>query len=137
MRVYIKKEENVTNDNVDISVTINELDNVIQSSATELICEDILDFNEDRQAVLQKLVSKLRYTGRIVLTGIDVDELSRELLNRNISPREAVSYLYSGRRSGSTINIMIEDLQNFGLRVINTRLHGTFYYIVAQRDARN
>ncbi len=137
MRVYIKKDEVTVNDSADISCFLKELDIVLPASATDIICEDALDFSRNRVENIRAIVSKMRYGGRLVITGLDVDELARELINRNISSLEACNLLYGERESASTINIMIGQLREFGIDIVNCRLQGVFYYILATRNARN
>lgn len=137
MRVYIKKDETTVNDSADISCFLKELDIVLPASATDIICEDALDFSKDREQNIKALVSKMRYGSRLVITGLDVDELARELINRNIGSPEACNLLYGDRASASTINIMIGQLRELGVEIVNCRLQGIFYYILATRNARN
>jgi hypothetical protein len=137
MRVYIKKDETTVNDSADISCFLKELDIVLPASATDIICEDALDFSKNREENIRAIVSKMRYGSRLVITGLDVDEFARELVNRNISSQDACNILYGDRVSASTINIMIGYLRECGIEIVNCRLQGIFYYILATRNARN
>lgn len=137
MRVFIQRDANQRSDSADISCTIEQLKSVPPATATEIICENALDYQEDRLGTIQQLVSRLRYGGRIIITGVDVNEISRELLNGTISIDEALSLLYEGRKSADSAIRMKQIFTDIGLEVVNCRINNLCYYILARRNAKS
>ncbi len=135
MKVFIQHTDNVRNDSADLACNMNELEKVPAAIATELLCEDVLDFVPNRLEFLGKLLSKLRYGGKISLVGIDIDEVARSLMNRQINVDVAANFLYSGRLSGSCVGDMTNILEQNGIKVLTTRLQNNHYYILAERNA--
>lgn len=135
MRIFIQQNANQRNESADISCTLEQLSSIPAATATEILCEDALDYTENRIEALQNIISKLRYGGRLILTGIDVQELSRELLNKNVSIDEMSQLLYSGRQSATSVSKMTEVLSALSLIVVNSRIKNMHYYILAKRNA--
>lgn len=137
MRLFIQQDPNQRNDAADISCTIEQLKSIPPATATEIICENAIDYQVDRLSTIQELIAKLRYGGRLILTGIDVNEISRELINGTISIDDALSLLYSGKKSAGTALQMKQIFMKLGLEVVNCRVNNLHYYILARRNAKN
>ena len=136
MRLYIKKTNEI-NESADISCSLEELNNVVPSIATEIICNDILDYQEKRYDVLKNILTRLRYGGKIIITGVDVEEVCREYLNRTISIVDVENLLYQERKSATNIHRMLSELTNNGLDILTCRTQSCHYYIVAIRNAKS
>lgn len=137
MRLFIQHDPNQRNDAADISCTVEQLKSIPSATVTEIICENALDYQVDRLSAIQELVSKLRYGGRLIMTGVDVNETSRELLNGTISIDEALSLLYGGKRSADSALRMKSIFTELGLEVVNCRVNNLYYYILVRRNAKN
>jgi len=137
MRVFIKATEQHDSDVSDVCCMLAELeDKVGPATATHIVCESALDNEVDRTAGLQKILSRLRYGGKLVITGIDIEEISREFTVRTINEQQAQSLLYGGRRSASTIGLVVQELINNGLTIVNSRLKDFHYYVLAERNVK-
>lgn len=108
---------------------------IVPASCTELVCNDSLDYTVDREQALLSCVKKLRYDGRIVITGVDIEEVTRELASRRISVLDAINILYRGRNSASSLNIMIDMLRQCGLEILFGRIDNFHYFVTAVRNA--
>lgn len=135
MRIFIQQHPEQRNDSADIVCNIEQLASIPAAVATEILCEDAADYSNNRVETLSNIISKLRYGGRLIITGVDINEVSREVLNKNISIDDAAALLYGGRQSVSSALKMRELFTSFGLEVVNCRIKNLHYYILAKRNA--
>jgi len=117
-------------------VKLSELDSLSQS-VTVLEINNILDTVPNRDELLKVLLSKLRYGGRIILNGTDIDNVTQALVSRAINIEEASQRLYDGRMSCSSANAMIEKLTSFGIKITKVKFNQFDYMIVAERSKPN
>lgn len=114
--------------------SLNELDAVTPSSATELDCGEMLDYSVNRVEALQKILTKLRKGGRLIIRGNDLEVTSRLLVNGTIDVSRAAQALYDGRVNTSSTRTMVATLNQLGLKIKNVRIDNNIeYLIVAER----
>lgn len=114
--------------------SLNELDAVTPSSATELDCGEMLDYSLNRVESLQKILTKLRKGGRLIIRGNDLEVTSRLLVNGTIDINRAAQALYGGRINTSSTRTMVALLNQLGLKIRNVRIDNNIeYLIVAER----
>ncbi len=114
--------------------SLSEIDAVTASSATELDCGEILDYSLNRAESLQKIITKLRKGGRLIIRGNDLEVTSRLLVNGTIDVTRAAQALYDGRINTSSTRTMVALLSQLGLKIRNVRIDNNIeYLIVAER----
>lgn len=140
MKIYITRP-NINNDEYSGSgykvVQYDQLESVTDSSATEILCEDVLDYVENRFETLDKILRKLRHGGRIIIAGIELEDTARQLVTHVMDMDTIISLLYGGRHSTSSVYIMTNRLQQYGLSIMNARISNNKYYITASRNNAN
>ena len=66
-------------------VDLSEAGSLDDGAYKEIFVGDCLDFIEKRDMFLGELVKKIRYGGKIIVTGSDVHEVCRATMNRNLN----------------------------------------------------
>lgn len=133
MRVLLCLQKEGLVDGYDSVNTPDDLNNILSAQATEINCENTLDFVKNKDAVLREIVSKLRKGGRLLIKGNDLEEVSRAVTNGFLKVDDAINMLYSGRTSTSTIALVMQTLTGYGLNILNVRLSGVEYFISSER----
>ena len=132
MRVLLSLNNELV-DGYDSVNSPDNLTNILSAQATEINCENTLDFVKNKEAVLRDIVSKLRKGGRLLIKGNDLEEVSRAVTNGFLKVEDAINMLYSGRTSTSTIALVMQTLTGYGLSILNVRLSGVEYFISCER----
>ena len=105
---------------------------------TELVAHSILGFfpMNAADAVLQNWLSKLAHDGIIVLSEVDIREVSRAILADKIS-LEDVNYLVHGqgypRLSSYTVSQLVAVLESKGMEILNAHVNDFYFHITARR----
>jgi len=94
-----------------------------------------LDFVQERENLIKLATSKLRYGANIIVEGVDILDLARNLHTGNIDVVTANKLLYSNGASIScdTISNVYIYLTNAGLRIKRSRVCGNRFMIEAER----
>ena len=116
---------------VDIS-SIGELDD---AASEELLVSDNLDFVDDRDAFTDEIVKKIRYGGKVVFSGVDIFEVARGIIARNIQAQDINQILYLRRCSVSNVFDICKKLSSLGLKIINKRINNYRYTVIAERPS--
>lgn len=104
------------------------------AEVTELVANDSLDFEDHPGEALEHWVGKLRRGGTLVLGGLDLLAVSLGVARRQLPVDRAASLLFrDGRRGGSCLEAMCDQLRGLGLEILHRRLDGHFYTITARR----
>lgn len=103
------------------------------ASCAKIELDDKLDFCDYFDESLATIISKLRHGGTISLVGSDLTEISRGLTTGHLELPKALTLLYGGRHSISTLSAIVEKLQGHGLKVMQKRCNDYKYYVVATR----
>jgi len=114
---------------------IFKLDGVDTSSCDEIVAKDILD-NIDieyREQVLANIVSKLRHRGRLTLTGVEAKYVSKSYVLNMLSTSQLNELLYNGRLSTSSIQDVVNFLENHGLKVTTKRIMNYQWLVIGER----
>lgn len=122
---------------LDNEVHVNDIDKVVDASIDSIRLGSVLDFIEDRDNLLQVIVSKLRYGGEIELLGTDIYDVARGLHHAELDLDDAHKLLYGNRQSTDTLQNVVHALQQLGLEVKIKRIHKYVYYVKAIRPAAN
>lgn len=126
-------------ENINVSEYIyilpNDINKIDISSAEEIRVGQLLDNIDNRQEAINVLISKLRIGGILTLEGIDIIEISKQILLGNISIDIANRLIYE-RRSMDSLCRSIPVLQNIGCEIIEKRLdmQKCLYYIKVKKQ---
>ena len=122
-----------TNEDGYEQIDLSEVASLDDAAYEEILVGDCLDFIEHRDEFLKELVKKLRYGGKIIVAGADIYEISRAIMNRNLSLEEINSTIYDGRYSISSVFDMTRKIQKLGLKPTHKRANDFKYTIIAER----
>jgi hypothetical protein len=140
MRVVIQneyKEQSLDGYFPDEIFTLENFAKLDASSLESIDCLDILDYQIERDSILQLILSKLRYSGRVTFVGTDLTAVCLEILNQKINTQQAFNALYGGKMSTVAISEMVVLLQQYGLKILNARLQNDQYFVSAERIIKN
>ena len=141
MKVYLFNPHNPPTEeiasNYDKCVMLNDLQQqLLQAEATEVFAGDVLDYVVPRNQILEAILDKVRYGGRIVFTGLDLDEAARATVTRFIDTETSINLFYAGRASAVPLLYMKGILTQYGYKILNARLDGLYYMITVERSGQ-
>ena len=115
-------------------LTIAQLRNDVEdSSLKNMNLGENLDYVENREETLHKVLGKLRYDGFVHILGTDFFEVARCLYTGHISIEDATPQTHGGRKSLSSIFAIKDFLQARGYEIQEARLDNIKYYVKAKR----
>jgi len=112
------------------------------SECTELIADDILGYFPGSQVntILHHWLKKIRMGGSIVITGIDLSEVMRNIQGRSISLTEANILLYGNQekphefRASSVTGLeLTKIIKQMGFKIIKNSIENFKYIVKAER----
>lgn len=117
---------------------VTNLNKLPDASCTGLYTSS-LDSMPDRYAVLTEMIKKLRYGASLVIEGVDVLDVARNLHIGALPIEEANTLLYNKGTSVScdTIFNLIDFCQSLGLNIKHKRIINNRYSIEAVRPNAN
>ena len=118
-------------------VDLAQVMDIDDCSCEEILLENCLDYVSQRKDFLSEIVKKLRYGGKIIVSGIDLHQVGRQITNGFITTSNAASVLYNKRQSSSTIDEMQALLELGSLTIISKQLSDISYTLIAQRGVPN
>ena len=118
-------------------VDLAQFMDIDDGSCEEILLENCLDYVSQRKDFLSEIVKKLRYGGKIIVSGIDLHQVGRQITNGFITTSNAASVLYNKRQSSSTIDEMQALLELGSLTIISKQLSDISYTLIAQRGVPN
>lgn len=135
MKVFIKHENSSAQVNKDEhTVTLEQLLSLENSSCTHINVNNLLDYVsfDKRPEVLSAITSKLRHKGTIVLHGVDMMSLSKEVTIGSIDTKEA-NRILNNIASTDDLNSVIKQVQGGGTNISVAKLDNCRYYVEAFR----
>ena len=118
---------------VDLAQVI-DIDN---GSCEEILLDNCLDYVSQRKDFLSEIVKKLRYGGKIIVSGLDLHQVGRQITNGFITTDNVVSVMYNKRQSASTIDEMTGLLQSASLNILSKQISDINYTLIAQSELPN
>ena len=118
-------------------VDLAQVMDIDDGSCEEILLENCLDYVSQRKDFLSEIGKKLRYGGKIIVSGIDLHQVGRQITNGFITTSNAASVLYNKRQSSSTIDEMQALLELGSLTIISKQLSDISYTLIAQRGVPN
>lgn len=110
----------------------------------EIVANDVIDFVDlqHKANTLANYVQKLAYGGKLIIGGIDGYEVAKSYSQYAINDDQFVALMYGdpyfpfgSRRGVLNLEWMINQLQQWGLKIINKRIHNFRYTVVAERPS--
>lgn len=116
---------------------------VCDAEANEIIATDVIDYlvSHEVPKIIQHWVRKLRHGGKIVIGGIDMNEVTRGFVNGDLD-LETTNKLLHGQQTQPhlvrRVNLSLIGIANFlnedcGLKVMKKRMAGYSYLVEATR----
>jgi len=127
MKVYLTvKGDNITGyHNIDASSggDIVGMSGVEDSEATEIIASDVINFTalSSLNDLLSAWVKKLRHGGKIVLGGVEIDEVCKAFITKAIDINQFNNLVHEGRISQISSDDLDKLLIEHGLKITKKR----------------
>ena len=115
----------------------NEIDKIEDSSCLEchITCLDYLNNTFD---FMHKCIQKLRNQGKLTLIGLDIIEISKQLISGRLSIEEVNKLLYQGKQSIDNLFRVKLFLLSSKMTIEDIRLNNIIYNITAiKNDSSN
>ena len=136
MKVFIKTPGNESVPPIDeVEMTFEQLMSEEDAGVTSVNINDILDFIsfDDRIEAIKGAVTKLRYGGKLSMSGLDLLGMSR-LLERGALGVPAANKLMRNRLSMDTLhNVLDQFTTQNGMSIYSCKVDGHNYNIVIER----
>ena len=140
MKVYLTvMGDNISGyHNIDASSggDIVKMEGVEDSEATEIIASDVINFTHigSINDLLSGWIKKLRHGGRIVLGGVEIDEVCKAFVSKAIDINQFNKIIHEGRVSQITCADLEKILIKHGLTVTKKRTDNFNMIIEATRS---
>ena len=92
---------------------------------------------DNRDEFTDEIVKKIRYGGRVVFSGVDIFEVARGIIARNIQAQDINQILYLRRCSVSNVFDICNKLSSLGLNIVKKRINNYRYTVIAERPSPN
>ena len=136
MKLNISNNKKQINNYVNMSIKENNIDlsKIVNNSCEEILLIDSLDSVEYEHIneILMHVCSKLRLNGRLVIVGIDIKSMSRQVMSEEVSI-EDYNKVLSQVKSLNSLSRIQQRLPQYGLYVESSVLKGYKYEIVLIR----
>jgi len=114
-------------------------DNIDFFNISDAECEEVRAINimdtfstQNLHKNFTSILKKVRLGGKLVVSGIDCNILSRQLVSSQID-ESAFSNVVSECNSMSSLRVMASAIKSSGFTIESQKISGTFYEIVAKR----
>lgn len=113
----------------------DESQKIVNNSCNEIIATNIIDYVEQEQidGLLKLLITKLRMGGSLVISGLNLDIIVRNLLNKTL-PESDFNNMIKAVRSIHSRKYVSDLLTNNNLKIYSSVTKGHIYEIVATRS---
>lgn len=97
----------------------------------------ILDQFRNRREVFEVVKNKVRYGGKIVVSGLDLGTVALNIVNGQFTNDQVNTVLYESSTSISDLKEMSDLLTGWGFDIVKQRFDGSTYFIEAVRPKPN
>ena len=118
-------------------IDFNSLEKVHDASCEELFIGDCLDYTEQRKEALRLVLSKIRYGGKGIITGVDLLSVCRMRASFIISDNDCKSLIYSNKKSVSSVLDTVDELTSRGFLLESKSIESSRYCITFRRPVPN
>lgn len=137
MKIYVTKEDEkkIENfQNISLRNFDQQIKEVIANSCETIVADEVVDFlsYEDMKKLINALSTKLRKNGELVVTGIDLGVVSRNVISGVIS-EEQYSTIIAYRGSMHFSHSIVSLLKSLNLTIETCKIEGIKYDITAKR----
>ena len=113
---------------------INEISSIDDASCDDLFLGDCLDYiSTEKQDLIDMACSKIKYGGRLVVIGSDLQEICKAKSSGAINEERANSMLYSGRTGLFSAMTLVDAITQKGLRSSSRAVNGFKYTLTFER----
>jgi hypothetical protein len=123
------------------AIDFNNMDAVCEAAeCIEMVLDEVLNFIDLQQipGVLTKLISRIRKGGKLILTGFDINELTKSYTNGILSIADFNLVLFGNGRIKKISTFSHNDIQNIvvsnGLKINSVDIIGGKFTIIAKRE---
>lgn len=112
----------------------NEIDKITDAECVELVALSVIDkFHADEfNAVMQKLTSKIRLNGQLIISGLNFNAIIRSVKSGDLETVDA-SRVLSPLRSFHNMEDILLFLQHKKFKIVSKVMDGLNYIITGQR----
>jgi hypothetical protein len=123
---------------VDLRSGLEQLDQVINNSCTDIILTNCLDSlsKEDAKKVLSTASSKMRLGGKMSISGIELKSLCRNALN-NVLTSDNFSDIIQNMSCIFTSQEIVQLVNSINLKIDTVLVEGSTYDIKISRPSKN
>jgi hypothetical protein len=116
-------------DNTITNIVPEQLNTIENNSCEEIMLNQTLDYVIDRQSLLVTCINKLRLNGVLFFSGLDILEVSKQIITGEITIEKTNELLYKNRQSIDNLFRIINILHNLGVSIEEKRLINLEYAI--------
>ena len=118
-----------------IEVHHSELQYISDSTIKEIKIIDTLDYVDLPEELISVAISKLRYGGKLIISGYDIYLISQKILSGKLNIEEIRKMLYNGRINISEFENIKSLIIKSGLNIelINLSIETNKYLIIARK----
>lgn len=113
-----------------------KLEEVETNQATEILVDKYIEYvaSSELGDFMKNLVGKLRHGATLTINGIDLIQVSKLILSKNLYVKFANDLIFSGGKKGCySLDDIVELMEYYGLKIITKRLTGSVYTIIGER----
>ena len=138
LNIFVTEPKSRFDQNIPLS-GLSNIDNFVEDSECMEIVVESLDYIPMSQivGVLEKLVTKLRHGGTISITGTDLLDMGRVIVERLYTTEELNEAIFGEglpKRSSLPLEELTNLLKSFGLKIMKKRLQSSMNYVEAIRE---
>ena len=137
MKLHISKTDPVIEDDEFEKVHPEEIAKIEDGSCEFVRLGSSLDEYHNRVELFSAILKKVRYGGRICMSGLDIGVTVRNILNGRFDNARVNEVLYDGKHSISDMTEMKKILTTEGFNVMISRYEKNSYFIEAERPKPN
>ena len=135
--IFIPEVSEVPTEDYDL-ININDTHLIHDGSCEELFIGDCLDYiASGKEEFISTVCSKIKYGGRLILTGHDLQEICKAKSAHFIDEEKAQSLLYGGRTGLSGAYAIVDKISSKSLVNISRRINNFKYTLIFQRPEPN
>jgi len=135
--IFIPEVSEVPTEEYDL-ININDSHLIHDGSCEELFIGDCLDYiTSGKEEFISAACSKVKYGGRLILTGHDLQEICKAKSAHFIDESKAQSLLYGGKTGLSSASTTVDKISSKSLVNINKRINNFKYTLIFQRPEPN
>jgi len=114
-------------------IPLKDMGAVVDGSVDDIMIQDLLDYVDRPEELLNSIIKKIRYGGRLTITGTDITEIFRAYSTGGLSLDQTAQLIYNGKRQTTSATELSDKLRQRGLSIITVRTNYYKYAIIVER----